>query len=68
MTEVEALRTKIKMLENDLVMTNSILESIEDILNGKEPSDFMLSFGIVRDVFDLKWQSDGLTRTERSIK
>jgi len=39
--------------QNDLLIANSILEAINEALNGNEPSDFMLSFPIVRKAWDL---------------
>jgi len=62
MTEVEVLRTKIKMLENEMAMDKAVLESIEDIFAGKEPNDFMLSFSLVREVFEMKWRLEGLEK------
>lgn len=41
-------------LENQLVLTKSLLEWIELILNNVEVSDFALSFPIVRRVYELK--------------
>ena len=40
-------------LKNEVVLQREILESIQDALDGKEVSDFMMSFGIVRRVCDL---------------
>ena len=40
-------------LKNDVALQGAILESIQDALDGKEVSDFMMSFGIVRRVCDL---------------
>jgi len=40
-------------LKNEVVLQREILESIRDVLDGKEVSDFMMSFGIVRRVCDL---------------
>ena len=40
-------------LKNEVVLQRDILESIRDLLDGKEVSDFMMSFGIVRRVCDL---------------
>lgn len=39
--------------ENDRVLQNALLESIEEITQGREVSDFALSFPIVRAVWDL---------------
>lgn len=43
----------IRGLENEAVQANAMLEAIEEILDGKEVSDFMLSFGVIRRVADL---------------
>ncbi len=42
-----------RVLKNDVALQGAILESIQDALDGKEVSDFMMSFGIVRRVCDL---------------
>lgn len=42
-------------LESALVMSNAILEWIQQVLDGEEVSDFGLSFPIVREVADLKY-------------
>ena len=39
--------------ENKLIHVEMLLYAIVEALKGKEPSDFELSFGIVRDVWDL---------------
>lgn len=52
-TENKDLKAEKRLWENELVLANSILESIEEILEGKEVSDFALSFPIVRTVMDL---------------
>ncbi len=43
----------IRGLENELIQSNAVLESIEELLDGKEVSDFMESFPVVRRVADL---------------
>ena len=43
----------IRAYENELVQANAMLESIEELLDGKEVSEFMESFPIVRKVSDL---------------
>ncbi len=40
-------------LENQFILQGSILEGIEDILAGREVSDFVMSFPLVRWVYDL---------------
>ena len=42
-----------RQLENELVMTCSILDAIHRIINGQEVSDFKLSFPAVREVADI---------------
>jgi hypothetical protein len=39
-------------LKNELVMARFILENIDLALTGQEPSDFALSFPLVRKVWD----------------
>lgn len=39
--------------QNEVVQLNATLKAIEEILDGKETSDFMLSFPVVRKVNDL---------------
>jgi len=48
-----------KPMNNDFVMVMAILEAIDDILDGKEVSDFMLSFPIVRRVAGLADMVEG---------
>jgi hypothetical protein len=49
-----------KALENAFVLDESILEWIEEVLNGKPVSEFALSFPIVRRVYDVKKERDDL--------
>lgn len=44
---------RIHDLESALVAANAQLAAIRKILDGYEPDDFMMSFPIVRDVWDL---------------
>lgn len=41
-----------RLLENEAVLANTMLESISSILDGKQVNDFELSFPIVRKVWD----------------
>lgn len=41
--------------ENELIMIAARWEAVCEALEGKEPSDFMLSFPEVRKVWDLYW-------------
>ena len=50
--EIKRLQQAFRQLENDYILQGSLLEAIEQILDGHEPSDFMLSFPLVRKVFD----------------
>ena len=50
--EIKQLKMQLKQLLNGYVSQGAILEAIEIILDGSEPSDFMLSFPVVRKVFD----------------
>ena len=45
---------QVRRMENDLVTALALLEWIQTVLDGKEVSDFALSFPIVREVSDLK--------------
>jgi cob(I)alamin adenosyltransferase len=51
--EIDRLKKVSRELENKLVLNASILEAINDVLDGNTISDFMESFPIVRQVFDL---------------
>lgn len=42
--------------QNELVQANAMLESIDELISGKEVSDFMLSFPLVRNVSDIVYQ------------
>ena len=42
--------------QNELVQANAILESIDELISGKEVSAFMLSFPLVRNVSDIVYQ------------
>ena len=44
---------ELKSCKNELVMAEMLLGAIEMALGGVEPSDFELSFPIVRDVWDM---------------
>ena len=48
----EALIKKVRALENAYIEQGVLLEAIETILDGKEPSDFEMSYPIVRRVYD----------------
>jgi len=39
-------------IENQCVLANTLLDAISDIVEGTEPNDFMMSFGVVRAVWD----------------
>jgi len=52
-TGIKSLKMQLKQLLNDYVSQGAILEAIEQVLDGQEPSDFMLSFPIVRRVWDV---------------
>ena len=47
------IESKYDILERHYAEAMAILESIEVALDGGEPSDFMLSFPIVRRVYEL---------------
>jgi|GEM_PF-4578292 len=50
--EVKRLREENRELINKYVEIGSWVKTISDILEGKEPSDFMLSYPLVREVAD----------------
>ena len=52
-TEIKNLKAKLRNIENDYVQIGAILEAIEQALDGQEPSDFMLSFPLVRKAWDV---------------
>jgi len=54
---VKITEDEYRELKNEVVLQREILESIRDVLDGKEVSDFMMSFGIVRRVCDLTIKS-----------
>ena len=43
-----------KNIGSDEFMIASILEAVDDALDGNEPSDFMMSFPIVRKAWEVK--------------
>ena len=48
---------KVRELKNAYIEQGAILEWIQAILDGKEVSDFALSYSIVRQVWDLKQEA-----------
>jgi len=52
-TEIKNLKAKLRNIESDYVYIGALLDAVGLVLDGKEPSDFMLSFPIVRRVYDL---------------
>lgn len=48
---------KVRELENAYIEQGAILEWIQMILDGKEVSEFALSYTIVRQVWDLKQEA-----------
>ena len=51
--EIKRLKQVIRQLENEYILLGSLLEAVEMILDGNEPSDFMLSFPLVRKAWDV---------------
>lgn len=51
--KVKELENEKREIENEAVLANSILETIQELLDGQEPNDFMLSFPLVRQLMDL---------------
>ena len=58
--------TNEESMSNIMVEMGAIIESIQDILDGKEVSDFMMSFPIVREVWDLKHSAQVCTEPNQS--
>ena len=52
-TEIKNLKAKLRNIESDYVYLDALMAAIDWALDGKELSDFMLSFPIVRRVYDL---------------
>ena len=52
-TKIKRLQHALRQLENEYILLGSLLEAIEQILDGHEPSDFMLSFPLVRKAWDV---------------
>ena len=46
----------IRQLKSELCLQYTILSAIKEALDGDEPSDFMLSFPVVRQVWDLVYE------------
>lgn len=51
--EIAELKKKLRIIENDWILAQSLLEAIDIALDGGDPGDFMMSFAIVRRVWDL---------------
>lgn len=45
--EIRKLKNKYRALENEFVFLSSLIETVEDVLDGKSVSDFMESFPMV---------------------
>nr|MBC8360919.1 hypothetical protein [Candidatus Desulfatibia profunda] len=52
-TEIKNLTAKLRNIESDYVYLGALMDAVGLALDGEEPSDFMLSFPIVRRVYDL---------------
>ena len=52
-TQIKNLTAELRNLESDYIYLGSLMDAVGQALDGKEPSDFMLSFPIVRRVYDL---------------
>lgn len=59
--------TNEESMSNIMVEMGAIIESIQDILDGKEVSDFMMSFPIVREVWDLKHSAQVCTEPNQPV-
>ena len=58
-TKYKECRKKCRALESQLILSCSIIEWIEAIIDGEKVDDFALSFPIVREVYNLKeWRKE----------
>ena len=57
-TEIKNLKARLRNLESDYVYLDALMDAVGLVLDGKEPSDFVLSFPIVRRVYDLVLSKD----------
>ena len=53
---IKDLKKQLRDKDNQLLLLETLLESIEKIIDGKQVSDFELSFPIVRKVDDLVYE------------
>ena len=56
--QIKLFEHRLRRLKSVYTQLGAILETIEAALDGQEPSDFMLSFPIVRRVYDLVLSKD----------
>ncbi len=64
--EFEEMRSRINKLESLISMNNSIFGWINEAASGKNPSDFGLSFPIVREVWEMRNQIHWLEAAKTS--
>jgi hypothetical protein len=67
--EIEAIKKRIREIDNERVQFGAMLDSIDMILsNGEEPSDFMMSFPLVRATWDLAADNAALRAEVERLK
>ena len=65
--EVESLVDRLSQVQREklyrhIVKLEAELAACKQVLDGQEPSDFMLSFPLVKEVWDLRCAADDLKR------
>ena len=50
--EIRRLKLKIRTLENECVLQQTLLGTIAEMLEGREPSDFLMSFPVIREIWE----------------
>ena len=60
--EIKKLKAEARAADNTFVELGAVHEAMVDAIEGREPSDFMLSFPEVRAAWDLRAFADACTR------
>ena len=66
--EIKRLEAEKRNLDNNCVELNAILEAVYDVLDGKEPSDFMQSYPAVDSVWRLEARCKELEAENERLK
>ena len=66
--EIKRLEAEKRNLDNNCVELNAILEAVYDVLDGKEPSDFMQSYPAVDSVWRLEARCKELEADVANLK